>query len=194
MNFFKFFREELCILGLGSNLPYRGRSPLELLSSALGELGKILARGRASSIYRTAPLHVTDQGDFLNCGFCGYFRKEPPDLLARTQAIEASFGRDRSRERRWGERTLDIDILLFGTRIVRGPDLTVPHPRLGERSFALMPLLELLPGAREPGTGKKYRDILRTLPDQGVEVFTTPSGPGILIACGAWRTKPPKIG
>ncbi|MDR2314102.1 MAG: 2-amino-4-hydroxy-6-hydroxymethyldihydropteridine diphosphokinase [Spirochaetaceae bacterium] len=180
MNSFKTPPGELCILGLGSNLPYQGLFSPELLGLAAAELDRILARGRVSSVYKTAPLHLKDQGDFFNCCFCGYYRKSPRELLARIQAVEISFGRDRSRERRWGERTLDIDILLFGSRVLQDPALVIPHPRLAGRSFALRPLLELLPEAREPGTGRSYQDILNSLPEQGVQVFTTPPGQGIL--------------
>ncbi|MDR2071827.1 MAG: 2-amino-4-hydroxy-6-hydroxymethyldihydropteridine diphosphokinase [Spirochaetaceae bacterium] len=189
MNSFKAPPGELCILGLGSNLPYRGRFSPELLSFAMVELDGVLTRGRASSIYKTAPLHVKDQRDFFNCCFCGYYRKSPRELLARVQAIENSLGRDRARERRWGERTLDIDILIFGTLVLHDSALIIPHPRLTERSFALRPLLELFPKAREPETGRSYRDIFNSLPDQGVQVFTTPPGPGILKTADG-KTRP----
>jgi 2-amino-4-hydroxy-6-hydroxymethyldihydropteridine diphosphokinase len=169
-----FFRKTLCVLSLGSNRPFLGRTPLDLLGSAGAELGKFLSRCRISSVYKTAPLHVDDQDDFLNACVSGYFGESPERLLALIQAVEAAHGRNRAAERRWGERSLDIDILLFGSRIIKTPDLTVPHPRLPERAFALRPLLELLPQAREPGTGKPYRAILEALPDQGVEVFTRP--------------------
>jgi 2-amino-4-hydroxy-6-hydroxymethyldihydropteridine diphosphokinase len=168
----------LCVLGLGSNKSWEGRSPRELLNLAMAELSGVLFDCRISSLYKTAPLHVTDQDFFFNTCLCGFFDGDPHSLLALTQKTEAAFGRDRSRERRWGERSLDIDILLFGDTILDSPDLVLPHPRLAERRFALQPLLELLPQAREPGSGNDrgrfYQDIFNALPDQGVEVFTSP--------------------
>jgi len=86
---------------------------------------------------------------------------------------EARFGRDRSREIRWGERSLDIDILLFGNLILSDPDLVIPHPRLEERRFAMEPLLELMPQACSPVTGAGYSGICAALPDQGVRIIHT---------------------
>jgi 2-amino-4-hydroxy-6-hydroxymethyldihydropteridine diphosphokinase len=139
---------------------------------------------RAASLYETEPLYVTDQGRFINTAVAGFY-PEPlaqgsPDsrrarnLLSRINEIEARFGRDRSRERRWGERPLDIDILLFGGLSLSEVDLGIPHPRLRERRFALEPLLELLPEAVEPGTGVSYREICDSLPDQGVRIVILP--------------------
>jgi 2-amino-4-hydroxy-6-hydroxymethyldihydropteridine diphosphokinase len=164
----------LCVLGLGSNKSWKGHSPQDLLNLAIAELSKVLSSCRVSSLYKTAPLHVTDQGFFLNVCLCGSFDGDPLSLLAATQKIEAAHGRDRSKERRWGERSLDIDILLFGDTILDSPDLVLPHPRLAERRFALQPLLELFPMAREPGSDRLYRDIVDALPKQGIEVITTP--------------------
>jgi 2-amino-4-hydroxy-6-hydroxymethyldihydropteridine diphosphokinase len=87
--------------------------------------------------------------------------------------IEARFGRDRSKERRWGERFLDIDILLFGDFTINETELVIPHPRLKERRFALEPLLELSPDIAESGTGLFYRDFCAALPDQGVRTGYT---------------------
>jgi 2-amino-4-hydroxy-6-hydroxymethyldihydropteridine diphosphokinase len=130
---------------------------------------------------------VTDQPPFINAAAAGYFsppgssagkRPAGPEaeaairLLRAVQGIEALYGRNRAGERRWGERSLDIDILLFGDAPIAAPDLSIPHPRLAERAFALRPLLDLLPEAVEPGTGRPYKEILAALPDQGVEVFT----------------------
>jgi 2-amino-4-hydroxy-6-hydroxymethyldihydropteridine diphosphokinase len=101
---------------------------------------------------------------FLNTAVSGYYRGGPRDLLAEIHRLEAAYGRDRSRERRWGERTLDIDILLFGDLVMEGPELEIPHPRLHERRFALEPLLELCPEAADPRTGRYFKDILRGIP------------------------------
>ena len=164
----------LIVLGLGSNL---GDSRLIVLD-AIRALGDVLLELRAAPLYETAPLYVTDQAGFINTAVAGLYPGQMDGgsrdadharkLLRQVNEIEARFGRDRSRERRWGERTLDIDILLFGSLALSVDGLEIPHPRLKERRFALEPLLELLPLATEPGTGISYREICDSLPDQGV--------------------------
>jgi 2-amino-4-hydroxy-6-hydroxymethyldihydropteridine diphosphokinase len=159
-------------LGLGSNL---GDSRLIILD-AVKALEEVLTDIRRASLYETKPLYVTDQVSFINTAVEGFYKpvqgSSPVDsvrnLLSHIHEIEARFGRDRSRERRWGERLLDIDILLFGDFIINETDVTIPHPRLRERRFALEPLLELFPDAAEPGTGFFYMDFCAALPDQGV--------------------------
>ena len=169
------FPSPCVVLGLGSNL---GDSRLIVLD-AIKALEGVLTGLRAASLYETAPLYVTDQAGFINTGVAGFY-PEPlaqdssdascaRNLLHRINEIEAHFGRDRSRERHWGERPLDIDILLFGDLVLSESDLEIPHPRLRERRFALEPLLELLPEAKQPGTGVFYRKICDSLPDQGVK-------------------------
>jgi 2-amino-4-hydroxy-6-hydroxymethyldihydropteridine diphosphokinase len=161
------FRRKLLpvVLGLGSN---RGDSRRVILD-ALTALGEILGEIRCAPLYETAPLYVTDQGSFINTAAAGLFPESPRTLLSLVQGIETRFGRDRSRERRWGERTLDIDILLFGNLIVdEPPSLVIPHPRLKERRFALGPLLDLLPQAKEPLSGLSYRAVFESLPPQGI--------------------------
>ena len=134
----------------------------------------MLTELHGASLYETDPMYVTDQERFINTAVCGYYAG-PEDLfsarelLAKIHGIEERFGRDRERERRWGERFLDIDILLFGNLNVNEKDLQIPHPRLKERRFALEPLLELLPLIVESGTGISYREICNALPDQGVK-------------------------
>ena len=156
--------EQLAVLGLGSNLGDSCRIVLD----ATDALGKVLTGLRRASLYETDPLYVTDQGRFINTAAAGFYPRSAPELLLDIQEIETRFGRDRARERRWGERLLDIDILLFGGLVINTPDLEIPHPRLKERRFALEPLLELLPDAVEPGTGLSYKSICQALPEQKV--------------------------
>ena len=130
------------MLGLGSNRPYNGLSREDVLALAAAELGRILEGCALSPLYETAPLYVTAQGPFLNAAASGLFRSQgggegraaaaraARSLLLAVQAVEARFGRDRASERRWGERTLDIDILLFGGECIAEPGLVIPHPRL----------------------------------------------------------------
>ena len=159
----------LIVLGLGSN---KGDSR-KIILDAVKALEELLSELRCASLYETEPLYVIDQDRFINTVVCGYFKLpvSPQALLKKINSIESRFGRDRSRERRWGQRPLDIDILLFGNLLLNEKDLQIPHPRLKERRFALQPLLELIPDAAEPGTGLLYRDIISTLPDYGVSLL-----------------------
>ena len=160
----------MVVLGLGSNLGDSRR----IILNAITALEQVLAELRRASLYETEPLYVKSQGRFINTAVAGLFQGTPENLLYSVQKIETFFGRDRARETRWGERTLDIDILLFGELKAlfppsgNGPPLEIPHPRLRERRFALEPLLEIFPDALEPGTGIPYREICNALADQGV--------------------------
>ena len=159
----------LVVLSLGSNL---GDSR-QIVLDAMADLGSLLNDIRLASLYETEPLHVTDQGRFINTAAAGFYpgkedAQSARKLLKLIQEIEKKYVRDRSRERRWGERYLDIDILLFGNLVLSEPELEIPHPRLAGRRFALEPLLELLPGVLEPGTGKSYLEICQSLPGQGL--------------------------
>lgn len=124
---------------------------------------------RVSSLYLTMPQDVQEQNDFCNMAASGLYSGTPESLLNTVQTIERRYGRDRNRESRRGPRTLDIDILLYGSRVIRTDALVVPHERMGLRQFALVPLLEILPDSKEPGTGLSYRTILESMPEQGVK-------------------------
>lgn len=163
---------EKIVLGLGSNkADHIGRDSESLLTGGIACLEEILSGFCAASLFETAPLHITDQNYFLNTAVSGFYEGSPEELLSVIQNIEAKHGRNRANERRFGERTLDIDILLFGDLVLQTPILEIPHTRLRERAFALIPLLELLPDAKDPRTGELYRDILNRLPDQEVRRF-----------------------
>jgi 2-amino-4-hydroxy-6-hydroxymethyldihydropteridine diphosphokinase len=139
------------------------------MAGAFKALCERLENARLSSLYRTSPLYVVDQPPFLNAAAVGDFSGDPLDLLAFANGIEARFGRDRSTERRRGERSLDIDILLFGDLIVSdAPALVIPHEGLLERKFALLPLLELAPAARDPRSGRPLREAFELLGEQGI--------------------------
>ena len=151
------------VLGLGSNI---GDSQ-NIILDAVKALHDILTELHCASFYETEPLYITDQNKFINTAVSGNFSGSPRELLLKINSIESNFGRDRTKEQRWGERTLDIDILLFGDIVLNEPELEIPHPRLKERRFALEPLLELLPEALEPRTGLSYSAVCLSLPDQG---------------------------
>jgi 2-amino-4-hydroxy-6-hydroxymethyldihydropteridine diphosphokinase len=105
-----------------------------------GEAVQLVAR---SSDYRTPPWGVTDQPPFINAVIAVATVLPPHDLLVRALKVERALGRDRNAERRWGPRTLDIDLLAYDDLTLDDADLTLPHPRLFERAFVLVPLAEI---------------------------------------------------
>jgi 2-amino-4-hydroxy-6-hydroxymethyldihydropteridine diphosphokinase len=104
----------------------------------------------------------------MNLVVTGFTDLSPMDLLKETQEIEISLGRDRSRDRPMGERTLDIDILLYGSTIMDSEQLMIPHPGMLERAFVLVPLLELAPDLVNPVSGRSFAEALSGVKDQGI--------------------------
>jgi 2-amino-4-hydroxy-6-hydroxymethyldihydropteridine diphosphokinase len=141
-------------IGLGSNLGER-EGNLRAALARLAELGEV----RASSFRETDPVGVTDQPRFLNAAAELSTDLSARELLDALLAIERDLGRDRSLEERWGPRTLDLDLLVYGEEAIDEPGLTVPHPRLAERLFVLEPLDELAPGLVLPD-GTAIGDLL----------------------------------
>lgn len=140
-----------------------------ILTAAIQELGLTLADLETSSLYCTSPQYVLDQPDFLNLVVRGTVdHSDPGLLLGQLQAIETAYGRDRMVEQRYGPRTLDIDILLFGDLIINSPGLTIPHPRIMERAFVLVPILEVEALLVHPGTGQPFKDALPAVAGQGI--------------------------
>jgi 2-amino-4-hydroxy-6-hydroxymethyldihydropteridine diphosphokinase len=135
-------------VGLGANLGDREetlRRAAELLAAEPGI--EVVA---VSSLRETEPVGFVDQPAFLNGACAVETELSPHDLLDRLLAIERALGRERGKGPRWGPRTIDLDLLLYGQETVDEPGLTVPHPRLSERPFALEPLVELDAGLRLP--------------------------------------------
>lgn len=134
-----------CYLGLGSNLANELGSPVEHLQQAFASLRqhKNVRNLQVSSFYASAPMGPQDQPDFVNAVVGFETTLEPFDLLALCQQLEESA--KRARLRHWGERSLDVDILLYGQQQITEPQLTVPHAGLIERNFVLIPLRELAP-------------------------------------------------
>jgi 2-amino-4-hydroxy-6-hydroxymethyldihydropteridine diphosphokinase len=143
-------------IALGSNIGDREGSILR----AWEMLGAQGTDRRLSGIYETQPMYVLDQPLFLNA--VGQMRSslQPRQMLAEIQRIEGALGRDRTREKRMGPRTMDLDILLCDDLLVDEPDLIVPHPRIAERGFVLVPLLELSPVLRDPRSGTPFAQLL----------------------------------
>ena len=136
---------EFVVLGLGSNKPWQGIESLELLEKACSRLQPLLLNFVNSSVYRTKPMYFSEQECFYNMAVSGFVDGITPDeLLLKIHEIEASLGRDRAFEIRNGPRSIDIDIEIFGMRKISSENLEIPHPRLFEREFVLLPLVEIL--------------------------------------------------
>ncbi|HVT49155.1 MAG TPA: 2-amino-4-hydroxy-6-hydroxymethyldihydropteridine diphosphokinase [Vicinamibacterales bacterium] len=113
--------------------------------------GKDVTLVARSSDYRTPPWGVKDQPPFINLCVVAETALKPRELLARAHEVERALGRDRAHETRWGPRTVDIDIIAYDGVTLDGPDLVLPHPRLFERAFVLMPLAEIAPDTEIAG-------------------------------------------
>ena len=150
---------EQVAIGFGSNL---GES-IELCRTAIDALRGHAAIEvlRVSSLYRTKPVGYADQPWFINGALLCTTAMEPGDLLNCLQAIEKDLGRERLL--RWGPRTIDLDILFFGSREIDTPALIIPHPRMHERLFVLMPLVEIAPAWVHPGFSVTAREFLDRL-------------------------------
>lgn len=154
-------------IGLGSNLDDRPRHIAEAIG-ALSELGDLVA---ASALYETAPVGGPVQGPYLNAVAVIDTSLSARQLLAACLDIEQNHGRERLE--RWGPRTLDLDILLYGDSVIDEEGLTIPHPRLAERRFALEPLLEAWPDAVLPN-GDPLAAALPNVADQQVRRLQGP--------------------
>ena len=148
------------LIGLGSNLGDR-QAALDGAVAALAATPGILVR-KVSTFYETEPVGgPPGQGAYLNAAAVLETSLDPFALLKVLQEIEARFGRVRTV--RWGERTLDLDLLLFGDRIIETPELVVPHPRYAARRFVLEPLAEVAPEAVDPVRKRTIRELLADL-------------------------------
>lgn len=138
-------------IGLGSNLA----DPVKQVKSALHALNGITATQcvRHSSLYLSSPLGFLDQPDYINAVAAVNTMLSAPDLLRNLHEIERRHGRVRTAER-WGPRTLDLDLLLYGMEKCDDDNITIPHPGLCERNFVLYPLYEIAPELSIPGLGR----------------------------------------
>lgn len=150
-------------VALGANLG----DPVNTISAAIQALTEIPATSlvRASSLYRTAPVGLKNQPDFINAVALLQTSLTPMQLLVALFNIEARFGRLRSVAN--APRTLDLDLLLHGDSIVDDVQLTLPHPRIYQRAFVLVPLLEVVPDCRIPGQGLAS-ELLNGCRDQSI--------------------------
>ena len=152
-------------LALGGNVG-DSRATLDRAVAMLAATPGVTLVARSSD-YRTPPWGVTDQAPFINLCVAIDTTLAPLDLLTRVQEIERALGRDRANERRWGPRTVDIDIIAYGDLSLDEPGLALPHPRLFERAFVLMPLAEIAGDRRI--AGRDLQDALRGVDTAGIE-------------------------
>ena len=142
-------------LGLGSNLGERQHN----LSRAVELLSPQVHVERISSLYETEPVGYLEQPRFLNAVLRATTPLSPLELLAQAKEVEKKLGRIHSF--RNGPRPIDIDILFYGKKIINSPELTIPHPRLEERTFMLIPLAEIAPNLAHPVSGMTVREMLK---------------------------------
>jgi 2-amino-4-hydroxy-6-hydroxymethyldihydropteridine diphosphokinase len=153
------------VLGLGSNKTFNGISPLQNLHNAYLELSSLILDIIPSSVYITKAMYVEDQNDFFNMAVLGFVSddKSPFELLNEIHIIEEKLGRNRSTEIRFGPRSIDIDIELFGDDKIETENLIVPHPRIKERAFVLVPTIEVLKNTADVIIREKYLSFLRQI-------------------------------
>ncbi|HSK24749.1 MAG TPA: 2-amino-4-hydroxy-6-hydroxymethyldihydropteridine diphosphokinase [Egicoccus sp.] len=183
---------EEVVLGLGANVGDR----LETLAAAVHAIDDLdgVAVTDVSAVYETPPWPPTDdprsvtQEPYYNLALRAVTSLGPLALLDELQLLERAFGRDRAKEVRWGPRTLDIDVLLYGTHEIDEPRLQVPHPRLTERTFVLVPMFEIMPGGELPDGRRLSRLLTDLAPIEDIEMvvrledlpgrrFERPEGP-----------------
>jgi len=155
----------IAYIGLGSNLV----NPVDQINAARSAINHLpdVQESAFSSLYRSSPMGPKDQPDYINAVMAINTTLEPLDLLRKLQQIENQHGRIRKHQR-WGARTLDLDILLYGDQKINYPELQIPHYGMADRAFVLYPLHEIAPQLDIPGAGK-LTDLLNKVPPDGLE-------------------------
>lgn len=162
--------ESAVLLGLGSNMGDR----LSYLSYALNALDKEAGRVTAkSSVWETEPWGFEAEDQFLNMTVGLTTNLEPAKLLDMIKSMEVRLGRTRKKGKGYQSRVIDLDILLWGDRVISAPGLQVPHPRIAERRFVLVPLCEIAPYDIHPILGKSLIELLGECDDRSkVRLYT----------------------
>jgi 2-amino-4-hydroxy-6-hydroxymethyldihydropteridine diphosphokinase len=157
-------------IGLGANL----NAPLQQLAAAVASLSDIpnTTVHRVSGFYGSKPMGPQDQPDYVNAVAALHTELSAEQLLDQLQQIELNHGRERKAER-WGPRTLDLDILLFGDLVIETPRLTVPHYGMAVREFVLYPLAEIAPDLQIPKLGP-LSALLAQVPSNGLSLLQSP--------------------
>ena len=150
-------------IGLGTNVGDRWGN----LARALAHLQELLTLDQVSPVYETEPWGYTDQPPFLNAVASGRTDLAPRALLTSLKALERTLGREPTF--RYGPRVIDLDILFYGERVLLAEELIIPHPRLHERAFVLVPLADLAPDLVHPVLGRRVRDLLAGVDTGGVQ-------------------------
>ena len=157
---------ETAYIGVGSNLGQKLDNCQEAISR-MDDLNECHVGG-FSSFYATEPVGVEDQDSFINLVVRLNTALSPETLLKKLLGLEAGMGR--IRRKKWDARVIDLDILMYGSRIIKLPDLEVPHPLMHERRFVLVPMMELAPELVHPVLGKSIENLVRELPKDGQAV------------------------
>lgn len=159
-------------IALGSNQGDR----LENLQAAVAALPPEVQIEKRSRIYETEPWGYTDQPDFLNQVVAGETALDPRRVLTHLKAIEDDLGRQETF--RYGPRVIDLDLLFYDDLVSQAPDLAVPHPRLHERAFVLVPLADIAPSLRHPVSRKTVQEMLRGVDVAGIRPYPDSDAPG----------------
>ena len=159
----------IVFLALGTNL---GDRPANLCAAIAALPPSVVVR-QSSPVYETPPWGVTDQPVFLNMVVKAKTRLEPAALLAHLKRIEQELGRTPTV--RWGPRVIDMDILFYDDLVLETPEATIPHPRLHERAFVLIPLADIAPDLRHPVLGKTVAEMLAECDTSGIKQYGQPA-------------------
>lgn len=168
---------------MGANLPSTAGEPEATLAAAVVRFAKLGRVSALSSLYSTTPVGFADQPRFINAVARLDTDLSPFSLLGALLLTEQEFGRDRRMSLENRPRTLDLDILLYGDYVLGSPALSVPHPRLAEREFVLVPMNEIAPSVRDPRTGRIMSELLQSL----VSARGTDSDAVVPLQSEIWR-------